>query len=94
MRFTVVLLPADEEGYTGYTALVPALGGIASEGETVAEALANVREAITGYLESITPEEAQLVCASGEPPGTVVASVEVPPVTPAGAKDREAVRAG
>ena len=52
MRFTIVLLPKEEGGYT---ALVPALGSIASQGETVAEALTNVREAITGYLEATTP---------------------------------------
>ncbi len=51
-----------------------------------------MREAIVGYLEAITPEEAQLVCAAGEPAGTVVASVEVPPL-PAPAAP-EPVRAG
>jgi antitoxin HicB len=76
MRFTIVLLP-EEEG--GYTALVPALGSIASQGETVAEALANVQEAITGYPEAITPQEVPLVCADGEPDGTVVSLVEVLP---------------
>jgi predicted RNase H-like HicB family nuclease len=90
MRFTIVLLP-EEEG--GYTALVPALGSIASQGETVAEALANAQEAITGYLEAITPQEAQLVSADGEPDGTVVAWVDVPPVARARAADQEAVHA-
>jgi hypothetical protein len=72
---------------------VPALGSIAPQGEAVAEALSDVREAITGYLEAITPREAQLVCADGEPDGTVVAWVQVPPVARTAAADQEAVRA-
>src|SRR5262249_25335515 len=43
----VVLLP-DEE--CGFTALVPALPGCISEGDTREEALANIREAVEGYL--------------------------------------------
>jgi predicted RNase H-like HicB family nuclease len=43
----VVLEPSDEGGYTVY---VPALPGCISEGETVDDALANIREAIRLYL--------------------------------------------
>ncbi|MBU0703085.1 MAG: type II toxin-antitoxin system HicB family antitoxin [Chloroflexi bacterium] len=39
-----------EEG--GYTVICPALPGCVSEGETREEALKNIREAITGYLEA------------------------------------------
>lgn len=90
MRYTVVLLPDPETG--AYTALVPALGGIASEGATVAEAVTNVQDAITLYLESLTPAEAELVWAQGEPAGTAVVTVEVAPTAPPAA--REAVHAG
>ena len=45
------VLESSEEG--GYTAIVPALPGCLSEGETREEALAKVQEAITLYLESI-----------------------------------------
>jgi predicted RNase H-like HicB family nuclease len=48
MRVQVVLEPSDESGYTVY---VPSLPGCISEGETVDEALANIREAIELYLE-------------------------------------------
>lgn len=48
MRFTVILEPSDDGGYTVY---VPALPGCISEGETQDEALANIREAIELYLE-------------------------------------------
>lgn len=47
-----VVLEWDEEGQ-GFTASVPALEGCFSEGETVEEALANVKEAVNGYLEAL-----------------------------------------
>ncbi len=47
-RFKVVLDWNCNVG--GYTVTVPALPGCITEGDTVDEALANVREAITGYL--------------------------------------------
>ena len=48
MKLNVILEPSDEGGFTVY---VPALPGCISEGETEAEALANIREAIELYLE-------------------------------------------
>jgi len=50
MRLKVVLEPSDEGGYTVY---VPSLPGCISEGETVEEALKNIREAIELYLEPV-----------------------------------------
>ncbi len=50
MRFQVVLEPSDEGGYTVY---VPSLPGCISEGDTVEDALANIREAIELYLEPV-----------------------------------------
>ena len=50
MKLKVVLEPSDEGGYTVY---VPSLPGCISEGETVKEAMDNIREAIQLYLESI-----------------------------------------
>jgi len=55
MTFKVVLEPSDEGGYTVY---VPALPGCVSEGDTIEEALQNIREAIELYLEPT--EEAPL----------------------------------
>lgn len=43
-----------EEG--GYWVEVPALPGCVSQGETLDEALANVREAIAGWLDAEIPE--------------------------------------
>ena len=50
MRVRVVLEPSDEGGFTVY---VPSLPGCISEGETVDQALANIREAIELYLEPV-----------------------------------------
>lgn len=50
MKFKVILEPSDEGGYTVY---VPSLPGCISEGETIEEALRNVREAIELYLEPV-----------------------------------------
>jgi predicted RNase H-like HicB family nuclease len=48
MRYTVVL---EQEGDGGYIASVPALPGCISQGNTRAEALKNIREAIELYVE-------------------------------------------
>jgi len=50
MRYRV-LLEQDEDGV--YVAEVPALPGCISQGRTRAEALANIKEAITGWVESL-----------------------------------------
>ena len=50
MKLKVVLEPSDEGGYTIY---VPSLPGCISEGQTVQEAMENIREAIRLYLEPI-----------------------------------------
>ena len=49
MVFKVILEPSEEGGYT---ALVPSLPGCISEGNTVEDAMRNIREAIEFYLES------------------------------------------
>ena len=50
MKFQVVLEPSDEGGYTVY---VPTLPGCISEGDTVDEAMRNIREAIELYVEPV-----------------------------------------
>jgi predicted RNase H-like HicB family nuclease len=50
MKVRVILEPSDEGGYT---ALVPALPGCISEGDTRQDALENIEEAIKLYLESV-----------------------------------------
>lgn len=50
MKLDVVFEKQKEGGYTVY---VPALKGCISEGETKKEALENIREAISLYLEEV-----------------------------------------
>ena len=50
MRFKIVLEPSDEGGFTVY---VPSLPGCISEGDSIDEALANIREAVELYLEPV-----------------------------------------
>ncbi len=51
MKFRVVLEPDFESG--GFEVSCPNLLGCHSQGETREEALGNIREAITAYLESL-----------------------------------------
>lgn len=48
MKLPVVVHPAEEGGFW---AEIPALPGCVSEGETLSETLANIREAAEGWLE-------------------------------------------
>lgn len=50
-HYFTVILEREEEG--GYHAFCPASKGCHSQGETLEEALANIREAIEAYLESL-----------------------------------------
>ncbi|MBI2908058.1 MAG: type II toxin-antitoxin system HicB family antitoxin [Chloroflexi bacterium] len=50
-RHHTVILEREEDG--GYHAFCPTLKGCHTQGDTVEEALANVREAIEAYLESL-----------------------------------------
>jgi len=50
MNLKIILEHSDEGGYT---AIVPALPGCVSEGNTKEEALKNIREAIELYLEPV-----------------------------------------
>jgi predicted RNase H-like HicB family nuclease len=49
-KFSVVIEPAEEGGYF---AECPALPGCASQGETYAEAVANIQDAIKGSIASL-----------------------------------------
>ena len=54
MKLKVVLHP-EKEG--GYSAAVPALPGCYSQGDTLDEALANIREAAEGHLEALNERQ-------------------------------------
>jgi predicted RNase H-like HicB family nuclease len=69
MKYRVLIQP-DEDGV--YVAECPSLPGCVSQGETREEAVANIQEAIEGYLESLK--------AHGDPipPAITEEVVEVP----------------
>jgi predicted RNase H-like HicB family nuclease len=50
MKIKVILEPSEEGGYTVY---VPSLPGCISEGDTLKDALDNIREAMKLYLEPV-----------------------------------------
>jgi predicted RNase H-like HicB family nuclease len=64
----VILIPDVESG--GYVVEVPTLPGCYSQGETQAEAIANIREAIALHIESMlahgeeVPEDVELILAT------------------------------
>jgi len=61
MKLKIILEPSDEGGFTVY---VPSLPGCISEGDSLKEALKNIREAISLYLEEeplVLPEMAQVL---------------------------------
>jgi predicted RNase H-like HicB family nuclease len=66
MMRQVILIPDLEDG--GYVVEVPSLPGCYSQGETEEEALANIQEAIQGYIEAL------------EADGLPVPSEDIPPV--------------
>lgn len=67
--FKVILEP-DEAG--GYVVTCPSLTGCYSQGDTVAEALANIREAIELCLEDMRDRGEQIPDPSGVLVGSVV----------------------
>ncbi|MBI2578095.1 MAG: type II toxin-antitoxin system HicB family antitoxin [Candidatus Aenigmarchaeota archaeon] len=57
LEYTVIFEPQPEGGYT---VLVPSLPGCITEGDTLAEAKKNVREAIRLYCESLVKDGEEL----------------------------------
>ena len=57
MEYTVILHSAEEGGYW---ADVPSLEGCFSQGETVEETMANIKEAIQAHIEALNEEGIQL----------------------------------
>ena len=62
MRLKVIVRPGED---SGFVARVPALKGCWSQGTTREEALANVREAIEGWIEA-EQDKAEPAVAPGE----------------------------
>ena len=58
MKLRIILEPQEEGGYTVY---IPSLPGCVSQGETVEEAMQNIKEAAEIYIESIKVRELPLI---------------------------------
>jgi predicted RNase H-like HicB family nuclease len=69
IRFRVVIEP-DEDGI--FVAACPSLPGCVSQGKTRKEALANIRDAMAGYLESLRKHKDPI------PPSIIEETVEIP----------------
>ena len=54
MNLQIILEPSEEGGYT---AIVPALPGCISEGDSKEEAIQNIKEAIELYLEPVEDDK-------------------------------------
>ena len=62
MKFKVVLEVAEEGGFI---VSCPAIQGCHSQGDSVEEALENIKEAITGCLDSLADERTKLLGSQG-----------------------------
>jgi predicted RNase H-like HicB family nuclease len=65
MRFRVVIEKDEEVG--GYVVSCPSLPGCLSQGETIEEALENIKEAIQACLESLAEDEIKSYLTGGKP---------------------------
>jgi predicted RNase H-like HicB family nuclease len=74
MKFTVYLEKDPEEG--GYVISCPAIKGCHSQGETMDEALANIKEAIIGCLRSLN-DRAKKAANPQKKPHVVIREVRV-----------------
>jgi len=59
MKVTIVI----EKDQSGYYAFCPELKGSHSQGDTLEEVLANIKEAVELYIETLSPEERQAALA-------------------------------
>lgn len=73
-RYTIVLMP-EEEG--GYSVMVPALPGCLSQGATVEECVANAHEAIEAWI-AVATEDGDEVPVEMAPAVTTSVAVDVP----------------
>ena len=71
-QYTAIFEPDEEDG--GYTVTIPSLSGCISEGDTFEEALDNIKEAASLYLEVMRKKKEEII---KEDKGVIVAPVQV-----------------
>jgi antitoxin HicB len=74
MRYTVLIY--EDAGEQLFGATVPELPGCVSQGATLDETLANIREAIEGHLAAMAAHGEDLPVEGGPP---IIATVEITP---------------
>lgn len=76
LNYAVVIEPDTQTGSDkpGYSAFCPVLG-IADDGDTIDEALANIKKTIVFHLECLKEEGQEI--PSSSPAGTIVTSVQI-----------------
>ncbi|MBI4322195.1 MAG: type II toxin-antitoxin system HicB family antitoxin [Chloroflexi bacterium] len=72
LKYAIILHPEPEDG--GYSVSVPTLPGCYTQGETLEEAIANAKEAIQVYVESLIAD-GEPVPEESEHPQALVISV-------------------
>lgn len=72
-RYTVILEPAEEGGYT---VTIPALPGCITEGDTFEQAIAMARDAIGGYIQSMI-KHGEPISYENAPPITTAIEIEL-----------------
>jgi len=72
MQFNAII----ERDRDGFYAYIPALKGCMSQGDTLEEALANIKEALELYLEDIDEEEKKKLSESSY----IIAPITIEPV--------------
>ena len=79
LTYTIQIEPAEEGGFI---ASVPALPGCHTQGETLEETVANIREAIEGFLVGLA-KRGQRIPVEHESKQPLVLSIDVRPPLPA-----------
>jgi predicted RNase H-like HicB family nuclease len=75
MRYTVLVTPDREQG--GYVVSVPAIPGCTTQGESMEEAIENIKDLIPTYLAELAAR-GEAVPVEDEPPQLEVVDVPVP----------------
>ena len=70
-QYTAIFEPDKQTG--GYTVTIPSLPGCISEGDTFEEALKNIKEAATLYLEVMKKEKGEII----KEEGVIIAPIRV-----------------
>ena len=75
LTFTAIIKPAEEGGYYAYCPLLP---GCASEGDTYTDAVANIEDAIKGYVETMIANDDPLPIESTQTNYTIDIPLTLP----------------